>query len=139
MSVRKTDLLVWRNQERGSCPLKLSDVEIGKNVSDLMVRVISVAPPRIIKTKSGRKTQLREVLVADETGTSILSLWGFGEAEGLSAGKIIKIQDGWAKEWQGKIQLSLGRSGSYVEVPDDGSFPAVTELISQESVTDSEL
>ncbi|MHA1903076.1 MAG: hypothetical protein ACXADL_00750 [Candidatus Thorarchaeota archaeon] len=119
--------------------MKLSDVEIGKNVSDLLVRVISVAPPRIIKTKSGRKTQLREVLVADETGTSILSLWGFGEAEGLSAGKIIKIQDGWAKEWQGKIQLSLGRSGSYVEVPDDGTFPPVTELISQESVTDSEL
>ncbi len=111
--------------------LKLVEVEAGKNVTELVVRVLSVAPPRIITTRGGRKTQLTEVLVADEPGaTVILSLWGFGEGSGLSAGKVIKITDGWAKEWRGKVQLSLGRSGHYEEIPDDDSIAPITKLVS---------
>jgi len=108
--------------------LKLSDVEPNKNVTDLVVRIVSVAPPKMINTKTGRKTQLTEVLVADNTGSTILSLWGFGEGSDLSAGKVIKIIDGWAKEWRGQIQLSLGRSGSYEILVDDGSVPSISEL-----------
>lgn len=110
------------------CVLKLKDLEAGKNVSDILVRVVSVAPARIIATRGGRKTQLTEVLVADETGTAVFSLWGFGEAASVSAGKVIRITNGWAKEWQGKVQLSLGRAGSFEEVPDDGSLPSISEL-----------
>jgi ssDNA-binding replication factor A large subunit len=109
--------------------LKLNEVEIGKNVPELIVRIVSVAPPRIVNTRSGRKTQLTELLVADETGTAILSLWGFRVGKGLSAGKVVKITDGWAKEWQGKMQLSLGRAGSLEEIPDDGSVPPTKELL----------
>jgi len=108
--------------------LKLSEVEPGKNVTDLVVRIVSVAPPKMISTRTGRKTQLTEVLVADETGSTILSLWGFGEGSDLSAGKVIKINDGWAKEWRGNVQLSLGRSGTYEILVDDGSVPSISEL-----------
>ncbi|MFX1484261.1 MAG: hypothetical protein ACFFCP_13860 [Promethearchaeota archaeon] len=118
--------------------MKLSEVEPEKNVTELVVRVVSVAPPKMIMTKYGKKTQLTEVLVSDEPGSSaILSLWGFGEGAGLSAGKVIKIIDGWAKEWRGNIQLSLGRSGRFEELADDGSIPSITELgASAESVSD---
>jgi ssDNA-binding replication factor A large subunit len=71
---------------------------------------------------------LKEVLVADDSGSAILSLWGFNEGNDLSAGMVIKIEDGWAKEWQGKVQLSLGRSGKYEHLVDDGSVPSITEL-----------
>jgi len=108
--------------------LKLSDVEAEKNVTELVVRVVSMAPPKMISTKTGRKTQLIEVLVADDTGSTILSLWGFNEGTDLSAGKVIRIIDGWAKEWRGKVQLSLGRSGRYEIVTDDGSVPSISEL-----------
>jgi len=108
--------------------LKLAEVEPGKNVNDLIVRIISVAPPRIVKTRDGRKTMLKEVLIADDSGSSILSLWGFNEGTDLSAGKVIRIEDGWAKEWQGKVQLSLGRSGKYEILEDDGSVPSITQL-----------
>ncbi len=108
--------------------MKLNEIEVGKNVSEVVVRVVSVAPSRIIRTKSGRKTQLTEVLVADKTGTVVLSLWGFGEGSALSAGMVIRILDGWAKEWQGKVQLSLGRSGRFEEIDDDGTIPSITEL-----------
>jgi ssDNA-binding replication factor A large subunit len=108
--------------------LKLSDIEAEKNVTDLVVRVVSMAPPKMISTKTGRKTQLIEVLVADDTGSTILSLWGFNEGTDLSAGKVIRIIDGWAKEWRGKIQLSLGRSGKYEILVDDGSVPSISDL-----------
>ncbi|MDF1538666.1 MAG: hypothetical protein P1Q69_07170 [Candidatus Thorarchaeota archaeon] len=109
--------------------MKLNEVVIGQNVSELIVRIVSIAPARIVSTRSGRKTQLREVLVADETGTAILSLWGFKEAKEILAGNVVKITDGWAKEWQGKMQLTLGRAGSIEEIPDDGSLPQSKELL----------
>lgn len=119
----------------GIC-LKLSEVEPEKNVTDLVVRIVSVASPKMINTRTGRKTQLTEVLVADDTGSTILSLWGFGEGSDLSAGKVIKIVDGWAKEWRGQIQLSLGRSGKYEILVDDGSVPSISEI---GSATESEI
>ena len=119
--------------------MKLVEVEPGKNISNLIVRVISVAPARMIQTRAGRKTMLKEVLVADDSGSAILSLWGFNEGNDLSAGLVIKIEDGWAKEWQGKVQLSLGRSGKYEQLEDDGSIPSITELgASKESTISGE-
>ncbi len=120
----------------GFSGMKLEDVEAGKNVSELVVRIISVAPARMISTRSGRKTQLKEVLVADETGSVILSLWGFKEGQDLSGGIIIKITDGWAKEWNGKIQLSLGRSGKYELMSDDDLLPPTSVLMNQPSEID---
>ncbi|NHI83677.1 MAG: hypothetical protein EAX81_05190 [Candidatus Thorarchaeota archaeon] len=118
--------------------MKINEIEAGTNVDEVVVRVVSVAPPRIVQTRGGRKTQLTEVLVADDTGTVILSLWGFGEGSDISAGMIARIRDGWAKEWQGKIQLSLGRSGKLEIVDDDGTLPSISELstMSQSSQTD---
>jgi len=120
----------------GLSEMKLEDVEAGKNVSELIVRIISVAPARMISTRSGRKTQLKEVLIADETGSVILSLWGFKEGQDLSGGIIIKITDGWAKEWNGKIQLSLGRSGKYEVMSDDALLPPTSSLMNQQSEID---
>ena len=108
--------------------LKLNEIEPDSNVTEVIVRVISKAPPRLITTRSGRKTQLTEVLVSDGESRVILSLWGFNEGSDLSAGKVIKITNGWAKEWQGKLQLSLGREGKYEEIADDGSIPSITEI-----------
>ena len=123
----------------GLSEMKLEDVEAGKNVSELLVRIISVAPARMISTRSGRKTQLKEVLIADETGSVILSLWGFKEGQDLSGGIIIKITDGWAKEWNGKIQLSLGRSGKYEVMSDDDLLPPTSALMNQQSEIDHRL
>lgn len=109
--------------------MKLDEVRPGENVTEIVVRVVSKAPPRIVTTRSGRKTQLTEVLVADETGTAILSLWGFGEGANIGVGKIVRIKDGWAKEFRGKVQLSLGRSGILEELEEDGSVPEITDLV----------
>ena len=98
-------------------------------MAEIIVRVVSKAPPRIVTTRSGRKTQLTEVLVADETGTAILSLWGFGEGANIGVGKVVRIKDGWAKEFRGKVQLSLGRSGVLEELDEEGLVPEITDLV----------
>ncbi len=109
--------------------LKLSEIEIGKNIPEMTVRVVSVSPPRLVTTRTGRKTQLTELLVVDEDGaTAVMNLWGFGTAEGLRGGQVIRLVDGWAKEWQGKLQLSLGRAGKIEVIADDGHIPPISEL-----------
>ena len=118
--------------------MKLDEVRPGENVTEIIVRVVSKAPPRIVTTRSGRKTQLTEVLVADETGTAILSLWGFGEGANIGVGKIVRIKDGWAKEFRGKVQLSLGRSGVLEELEEDGSVPEITDLVDHLSGDDED-
>ncbi|TFF91433.1 hypothetical protein EU545_04080 [Candidatus Thorarchaeota archaeon] len=111
--------------------MKIEDIEPNENVSEIVVRVISKAPARIIRTRGGRKTQLTEALVGDESGTIILTLWGFGEGSDIMTGNILRITDGWAKEWKGKPQLSLGRSGEMEVVEDDGQVPEVSELMNR--------
>ncbi|MGQ4910889.1 MAG: hypothetical protein ACP6KW_01845 [Candidatus Thorarchaeota archaeon] len=108
--------------------MKLSEIEPNANVPDIVVRVVSVQPARMIRKRSGGTTMLKEVLVSDGETSVILSLWGFNQGDDLSAGTVIRITDGWAKEWQGKIQLSLGRSGKYEIIEDDGSLPSITDL-----------
>lgn len=110
------------------CSLKLADIEPNANVSEIVLRVLQTQPPRIIKKRTGGTTMLKEILVTDGDTSVVLSLWGFNEGKDLSAGVVIRLTDGWAKEWQGKIQLSLGRSGKYEIIPDDGSIPSITEI-----------
>lgn len=111
--------------------MKINEIKNETTVPELVARVISVGPSRMIVTKSGRRTQLKEVLLGDESGTIVLSLWGFGAGEDLTTGKVIRITNGWGKDWRGKIQLTLGRNGEYEIIPDDGSIPPPNELITK--------
>jgi len=110
-------------------PLKVEDVEPDSGIPELAVRVVSVAPARIIRTRSGRKTQLTEVLVGDDTGTAVFTLWGFGAGSDVKAGQVLRITDGWAKQYKGKIQLSLGRSGEYETLEGDAGLPELSEIL----------
>ncbi len=112
-------------------PLKVSEIESESTVPEIVVRVISMGPPRLIVTRGGRRTQLREVLVGDESGTVVLVLWGFGMGDDLTSGTVIRITNAWGKSWQGQKQLTLGRNGSYEIIEDDGSIPPVNELVAK--------
>ncbi len=111
--------------------MKIDEIKNEAAVPELVARVISVGPPRMIVTKSGRRTQLKEVLLGDESGTIVLSLWGFGAGEDLVSGKVIKIINGWGKDWRGKTQLTLGRNGKYEVISDDESIPPLKDLITK--------
>lgn len=74
---------------------------------------------KVVKTEAVRKVQSRndgsnhrvaDVLVGDETGTMLLTLWD-GDIALVENGKIFRLVGGQTGLFQGRLQLSLGRNG----------------------------
>ena len=74
---------------------------------------------KIIKTEAVRKVQSRQdgsnhrvadVLIGDETGIMLLTLWD-DEISTVENGKAFRIVGGQSNLFQGRLQVSLGRSG----------------------------
>jgi ssDNA-binding replication factor A large subunit len=70
---------------------------------------------REIDTRDGTKKKVRNGKVKDASGEIALVLWG-AEVEMVVEGDKVRITDGWVKDYQGKPQISLGRSGKLEKV-----------------------
>jgi len=57
-----------------------------------------------------------DATLQDETGTISLTLWGEDIAK-YKVGTKIQVTDGWVKDFRGKPQVSLGRSGKITVLP----------------------
>ena len=68
--------------------------------------------PREINTRYG-KTMLSNAVLEDDSGSITLVLWG-DECDRVSENDKIKIENGFVKEWNGSLQLSVGRYGKMV-------------------------
>lgn len=86
---------------------------------------------RVIKTEAVRKVQSRQdqsnhqvadVLIGDETGVMLLTLWD-DEIAQVESGKVFRIVGGQSGLFQGRLQVSLGRSGKLE--PSDQSIDEV--------------
>ncbi len=64
---------------------------------------------RDINTRFGA-TRISNARIEDETGNIRLVLWG-DETEKVKQGDRIRIENGFVKEWNGEMQLSVGRYG----------------------------
>lgn len=71
--------------------------------------ITAISPPRDVSTARG-PSRVADATVQDDTGSITLSLWG-DDISKYSVGQKIKITDGWVKEFRGKLQVSMGRSG----------------------------
>jgi replication factor A1 len=89
--------------------MKIKDVKPGMNGVNLTVRVVSVSGPRKVSTKYG-EAFVAQAVVEDETGTIVLNLWR-DQVNLVKPGDLIKIENAFAKEFRGKIELSIGRNG----------------------------
>ena len=58
----------------------------------------------------GPEKKVRNGKVKDASGEIALVLWG-SEVELVVEGDKVRIVEGWVKDYQGKPQISLGRSG----------------------------
>lgn len=67
-------------------------------------------PPREIEQRSGTTTRVRNGVLRDGTGEVAIVLWG-REVELVAEGDRIRIVDGWVKEYKGRPEVSLGRTG----------------------------
>ena len=72
--------------------------------------ITAISPVRDVSTSRG-PSQVADATLQDETGTITLTLWG-EDTKKYTVGQKVRISDGWVKEYRGKLQISMGRSGT---------------------------
>ncbi len=108
--------------------IKVKDLKPNTNAT-VRVRVCAQGPARHVQSKKGYQLNVCTFVVGDDSGAIEYS--SFGKDVTLmskNVGKVIEIKDGWVKEWNGKLQLSLGKSGTW-EIVDDKSLPLISEIM----------
>jgi replication factor A1 len=92
----------------------ISDLRPGR-VATFEATVTKLDPPREIEQRSGTATKVRNGMLRDGTGEVSIVLWG-KEVDLVAEGDKIRVVDGWVKEYKGRPEISLGRSGRLEKV-----------------------
>ena len=87
----------------------IPDLRPGR-IATIEAIVAKLEPPREIEQRSGGKTKVRNGVLQDGTGEVSIVLWG-NEVELVAEGDKIRIVEGWVKEYKGRPEISLGRTG----------------------------
>lgn len=77
--------------------------------ANIEATITAISPVRDVTTSRG-PSQVADATLQDESGTITLTLWG-EETKKYSVGQKVKVTDGWVKDFRGKLQVSMGRSG----------------------------
>jgi replication factor A1 len=86
-------------------------IDLRPNTNATIEATISaISPVRQVSTSRG-PSEVADATLQDATGTVTFTLWGDATAK-YQVGQKVRIIDGWVKEYKGKLQVSLGRSGS---------------------------
>lgn len=78
-------------------------------------KITAISEPRDVTTSRG-PSRVADATLQDETGTVTLTLWG-DDITRYSVGQKIRVTDGWVKDFRGKLQVSMGRSGRVEVLP----------------------
>ncbi len=94
--------------------MKIAELTPRSRNVDLVVTVVEKKEPRtVLSRKDGREHELQEVVVADDTGSILMSVWD-GKWE-VEEGKNYRISNGYVTLVRGSMRLSLGRYGKLEE------------------------
>jgi Single-stranded DNA-binding replication protein A (RPA), large (70 kD) subunit and related ssDNA-binding proteins len=114
--------------------LKIKDIRPGMDGITITARVVSVSKPKKVPTRYG-EALVAQAIIADETGSAVLNLWR-GQVKLLKPGDIIRIENAFAKEFRGRVELNVGKSGR-IAVLKRGE-PEKEEPEKQEAVSEAE-
>jgi hypothetical protein len=87
----------------------ISDLRPGR-VATIDATVAKLEPIREVEQRIGGVKKVRNGTLKDGTGEISLVLWG-EEVELVAEGDKIQIVGGWVKDYKGRPQISLGRTG----------------------------
>jgi len=97
----------------------VKDIKPNERGIDLTVKVVEVSPVKeVTSKKDGRTHRLEEVLVGDETGSVILTLWN-DDVGKLEEGDVIRIENAYTTVIRGSIRLNVGRYGKIERVDEE--------------------
>jgi ssDNA-binding replication factor A large subunit len=92
----------------------IASIRANQNAT-FIASITAISTPREVTTSRGTSS-VADATLQDATGTTTLTLWG-DDISKYKVGSKIQITDGWVKEFKGKLQVSLGRSGTITVVP----------------------
>lgn len=89
--------------------MKISELKEGSTKINITAKVVEKEETREVTTRFGH-TKVANAVLEDDSGTIVLVLWG-EQADKVNEGDSVKIDNGYVKEWNGSLQLSVGKYG----------------------------
>ena len=90
---------------------KVSELRVGQRGVNIDVKVIRKGRERRTLTGGHR---VADVLVGDETGCVLLTLWN-EQIDEVSDGDCIRVESGFVSMFKGSVRLNVGRQGRLVK------------------------
>ena len=94
--------------------MKISEIDADSRKVELEATVTEKSEAREVNTKYG-KTKVSNATIEDDSGSITLVLWG-DDCERINDGDKIRIENGFVREWNGTMQLSVGKYGKLLVV-----------------------
>ncbi|MDE1860251.1 MAG: DNA-binding protein [Candidatus Micrarchaeota archaeon] len=110
--------------------MKISDLKAGASNVDVEATVVEKQDAREVITKYGKRLNVANATLKDDSGTIAISLWG-KDIEAINVGDKVKISNGYVGEFRGTPQLSTGKYGK-IEVVGKGEVEAPSDAPSEE-------
>ena len=96
--------------------MKVSELKANKNVDEIVLKIVDKKEPREVFRRYGGTAKVCDLIGEDDEGERVqITLWN-DEIDMVEVNDIIKITDGWVKEWNNQLQISTGRSGKIEKV-----------------------
>lgn len=91
--------------------MKIADLQPNNTVDEIVLTIIEKKDPREVQKRFGGTARLAELVGKDKDGDTVqITLWN-DEIGDVQEDDVIKIVDGWVKEWDNELQVSTGRNG----------------------------
>ncbi len=91
--------------------MKVSELKANKNVDEIVLKIVEKNEPRQVMKRYGGTARVCDLIGEDDEGGRVqITLWN-DEIDMVEVNEIIKITDGWVKEWNNQLQISTGRNG----------------------------
>lgn len=94
--------------------VNISEVKAGGNIN-VEGELIEVGEERSVTTRFGKQLRVCDAQLKDDSGQIQFTFWG-DDVGKYSAGEKIKVENGWASEFKGKVQLSAGKFGKITKL-----------------------
>lgn len=90
--------------------MKISELKAGATNVELEGTITEKNDPREVITKYGKRLNVADAVISDDTGSIKISLWE-GNIDLVNVGDKVKITNGYVSEFKGDPQLSTGKYG----------------------------
>ncbi len=90
--------------------MKISELRAGASNVTITAKVTQKDEPREVVTKYGKRLNVANITLQDDSGSIAMSLWGDSITE-VDLGDTIEVSNAYVNEFRGSPQLSTGKFG----------------------------